>query len=71
MILAAGAERSRFAAIRGGNWNDGTRAGVFSLNLNNGPSNWNSNVGFRCVLPAAGVDGATAAHLTMHPLDRV
>jgi hypothetical protein len=42
------------AAFRGGNWNDGTRAGVFSLNLDNAPSNWNPNVGFRCVLPAEG-----------------
>ncbi|MFO0653007.1 MAG: SUMF1/EgtB/PvdO family nonheme iron enzyme [Polyangiales bacterium] len=39
------------AALRGGYWYDGTRAGVFSLNLNGGPSDWSSAVGFRCVLP--------------------
>lgn len=38
------------AAFRGGYWIDGTRAGVYSLGLDSGPSNWNSNVGFRCVL---------------------
>lgn len=35
------------AAIRGGNWNNGGNAGVFSLNLNNAPSNTNTNIGFR------------------------
>jgi len=45
--------RTRGAAIRGGNWNDGARAGVFSLNLNNAPSNWNTNIGLRCVLSGA------------------
>ena len=40
---------SRFAAfIRGGNWNNGANAGVFALNLNNAPSNSNTNIGFRC-----------------------
>lgn len=39
------------AAIRGGYWLDGTRAGVFSLNLTDGPSHWGSAIGFRCVLP--------------------
>lgn len=33
---------------RGGNWNNTSNAGVFSLNLNNGPANTNSNIGFRC-----------------------
>lgn len=33
---------------RGGNWNNGARAGVFSMNLNNAPSNSNTNIGFRC-----------------------
>ena len=37
-----------FAAIRGGNWNNGTEAGAFNLNLNNGPSNRNNNIGLRC-----------------------
>jgi hypothetical protein len=37
--------------IRGGNWNNGSRAGVFALNLNNAQSNANTNIGFR---PASG-----------------
>ncbi len=37
--------------IRGGNWNNGSRAGVFALNLNNARSNANANIGFR---PASG-----------------
>jgi hypothetical protein len=36
------------AALRGGNWNNGTNAGAFTLNLNNDPSNSNTNIGFRC-----------------------
>jgi len=35
------------AALRGGNWNNGTEAGVFAFNVNNAPSNWNTNIGFR------------------------
>ena len=40
----------RFAEywLRGGNWNNGANAGVFALNLNNAPSNMNTNVGARC-----------------------
>jgi len=37
--------------IRGGNWNNDSRAGVFALNLNNSRSNANTNIGFR---PASG-----------------
>lgn len=37
--------------IRGGNWNNGSRAGVFALNLNNARSNSNTNIGCR---PASG-----------------
>lgn len=33
---------------RGGNWNNGANAGAFTLNLNNIPSNTNTNIGFRC-----------------------
>ena len=36
------------AVQRGGNWNNGRNAGVFSANLNNAPSNSNGNIGFRC-----------------------
>lgn len=37
------------AALRGGNWNNGTNAGAFTLNLNNSSGNSNTNIGFRCV----------------------
>lgn len=37
----------RRAAIRGCNFNDKTNAGVFTLNLNNEPSNSNYDIGFR------------------------
>jgi hypothetical protein len=33
--------------ILGGNWNNGTNAGVWNLNLNNVRTNSNTNVGFR------------------------
>jgi len=36
------------AVKRGGNWNNGANAGPFSANLNNAPTNTNSNIGFRC-----------------------
>lgn len=36
------------AFIRGANWNNTSNAGVFTLNLNNAPSNTNTNIGFRC-----------------------
>lgn len=36
------------AVQRGGNWNNGANAGAMSVNLNNAPSNTNSNIGFRC-----------------------
>jgi hypothetical protein len=35
---------------RGGNWNNGTNAGVFYLNGNNSRSNVNTNIGFRSTL---------------------
>lgn len=45
--------------IRGGNWDNGTNDGAFTLNLNNAPSNVNTNIGFRCARYAssAGADG--------------
>jgi len=47
-VFSGGGETPRPAAlIRGGNWNNGARAGVFSLNLNNSPSNSNYNIGLR------------------------
>lgn len=45
--------------IRGGNWNNGSNAGVFALNLNNSRSNANSNIGFR---PALGDRQKARAH---------
>lgn len=36
------------AALRGGNWNNSSNAGLFNLNLNNTPSNADWNIGFRC-----------------------
>lgn len=36
------------AFLRGGNWNNGANTGAFTLNLNNTPSNTNTNIGFRC-----------------------
>jgi len=36
------------AVKRGGNWNNGANAGPFCANLNNGPTNTNYNIGFRC-----------------------
>ena len=36
--------------IRGGNWDNGSNAGVAALNLNNPRSNSNWNIGFRPAL---------------------
>jgi RNA-directed DNA polymerase len=36
------------AVKRGGNWNNGADAGPFCSNLNNGATNTNNNIGFRC-----------------------
>ena len=36
------------ATMRGGGWQDGPDAGVFSLSLSAAPSYWNTEVGFRC-----------------------
>jgi len=38
------------AAIRGGDWDTGTRAGVFALYLGLGPSHQDTSLGFRCVV---------------------
>lgn len=50
--------RNRFP-LRGGNWNNGSTAGLGALNLNNPRSNANSNIGFRPAL-----DDARSKHLT-------
>ena len=36
------------ALLRGGNWNNSTNAGGWTVNGNNSPRNANSNIGFRC-----------------------
>jgi len=48
MLIYEGDESLVCAAIRGGNWNNGANDEPFTLNLNNAPSNVNSNIGFRC-----------------------
>ena len=45
---AAWVSGSPAAGIRGGNWGFGTGAGAFALHLDNGPSNWSNDFGFRC-----------------------
>ena len=48
--------------ISGGNWNNGSNAGVWAFNLNNERGNSNNNVGFRSdsVSPRTGQpDGGT------------
>ena len=42
--------RVNYVAIRGGNWTNGSLAGVFMLNLNNERSNVNTNIGARPAL---------------------
>jgi len=48
--------QSRFP-IRGGNYNDGARAGLAALNMNNRRANTNSNIGFRPALPPSQMSG--------------
>ncbi len=39
------------AALRGGGWGEGPQAGVHALDLEDGPSAYSEQVGFRCVIP--------------------
>ncbi len=48
MLMCRGAGSLVCAAIRSGNWDNGANDGPFTLNLNNAPSNVNTNIGFRC-----------------------
>ena len=48
------------AVQRGGNWNNGANAGALSVNLNNAPSNSNSNIGFRCTSQVRSVKSEAA-----------
>jgi hypothetical protein len=43
LVLGAGS----FVALRSGNWNNDTKSGVFTLNFNWTPTNFNTNVGLR------------------------
>lgn len=55
--------------ISSGNWNNGSNAGVWALNLNNVRGNSNDNVGFRsdCVSPrTASADGGTEGDVFRH-----
>lgn len=72
MFWNSGVCRIKFAGfIRGGNWNNGANDGAFTLNLNNAPSNSNTNIGFRCAryafslarirLPLKSADGSGLA----------
>lgn len=40
-------ELDMLCVISGGNWNNGSNAGVWALNLNNVRANSNNNIGFR------------------------
>jgi formylglycine-generating enzyme required for sulfatase activity len=39
------------AGMRGGRYANGEFAGLYAMTLEDGPSNWNPYVGFRCVVP--------------------
>ncbi len=39
---------NKMCVISGGNWNNGSNAGVFGRNLNNTRANSNNNAGLRC-----------------------
>lgn len=52
--------------IRGGNWDNGVRAGVFALNLNNARSNVSTNIGFRAALPRISSEVITSRGYVQH-----
>lgn len=54
--------------MNGGNWSNGANAGLFYLNVNNAPSNANSNIGARLAMDDSARNGAaTAALAAPHP----
>lgn len=54
--------------MNGGNWSNGANAGLFYLNVNNAPSNSNTNIGCRLAMEDwARSDVATAAPTVPHP----
>ena len=56
--VLAGFMSKRRVPIRGGNWNNGDRAGVSAVNLNNPRSNSNNNIGARPALVSKQSDRA-------------
>lgn len=49
IVLLRGKSQIRSGVfLRGGNWNNGSNAGAFTLNLNNDTGSQNNNIGFRC-----------------------
>lgn len=61
-------KRNRFP-LRGGNWNNGSNAGLGALNLNNARSNANTNIGFRPALDNARNSNAKACCQCSHEKD--
>ncbi|TCS72093.1 retron-type reverse transcriptase [Sulfuritortus calidifontis] len=54
--------------MNGGNWDNGAYAGLFCLNVNNAPSNANSNIGARLAMDTLARSGvATAAPTAPYP----
>lgn len=64
MLMNRGVESFFRAAIRGGNWDNTTNDGPFTLNLNNAPSNVNTNIGFRCASIHANLAPEQNRHFT-------
>ena len=54
----------------GGNWNNGSGAGVFAMNLNNPRSNSGTNIGFRSALPSSRMPGPYGARALRGPGQR-
>ena len=58
---------SKRLPYRGGNWNNGSNAGLAALNCNNSRVNTNSNIGFRLALeqrqklPAEGLSSSASS----------
>lgn len=50
VLAESGSQATPAVATRGGLWGDGALAGVFSVGLNRGPTQWSGALGFRCVV---------------------
>lgn len=66
-VDSTGAVLNCVAFKRGGNWNNGANAGAFTLNLNNTPSNVNTNIGFRCASDHIPRQNVWCIFKDMHP----